>query len=265
MPVTTSAWPAVQPASARAARAATTPPKPPPPRRCRACRCRLEMYYAASNETLRGLHPRSRSRSACCATANPRPRPRTPRCSRRSARRAEGRRAREPRAALGARRRRRDRPDDAHPYGQGYTAPSKVYYAPEMSGEIADACAVDGLTDAEYRATVLRPAADAASAPGDDPAERVFLANNDFVAMNVHAYGDWAEESLLMAERALRALHAQARLARRALPQHVVAPGEGEGPVSCSRGICARARVPTIGRAQAGRVFFLSPDVTKPP
>ena len=82
-----------------------------------------------------------------------------------------------------------------------------MYYAPEMSGEIADACAVDGLTDAEYRATVLRPFADAASAPGDDPAERVFLANNDFVAMNVHyMYGDWAEESLLMAERALSRL-----------------------------------------------------------
>ena len=86
--------------------------------------------------------------------------------------------------------------------------PFKVYYAPEMSGEIADACAVDGLTDAEYRATALRPFADAAAAPGA-PGENVFLANNDYVAMNVHyMYGDWAEESLLMAERALSRLGA---------------------------------------------------------
>jgi len=35
----------------------------------------------------------------------------------------------------------------------------------------------------------------------------IFLANNDYVAQNVYyLFGDWAEESLLQSERALRRL-----------------------------------------------------------
>mmetsp|Transcript_45186 Transcript_45186/g.102025 ORF Transcript_45186/g.102025 Transcript_45186/m.102025 type:complete len:510 (-) Transcript_45186:101-1630(-) len=104
-----------------------------------------------------------------------------------------------------------DRPavwDDAF-LGEGLTAPTKVYYAPEMSGDLAQACRVPGLTEDEYRSSALHPwnptdSSLAARSGGPSPPPRVFVANNDFVAMNVHyMYGDWAEESLLMAERAL--------------------------------------------------------------
>ncbi|KAK3248455.1 hypothetical protein CYMTET_42081 [Cymbomonas tetramitiformis] len=77
----------------------------------------------------------------------------------------------------------------------GYTAPTKVYYAPELSGSLAKACNLNGLTEDEYQLTVLQPFG---------RSSRIFLANNDYVALNVHyLWGDWAEESLLMAERAL--------------------------------------------------------------
>lgn len=82
----------------------------------------------------------------------------------------------------------------------GYTAPTKVYWAPSISGSLANACGVAGLTEDEYRRTVLQPF-------GTDA--RVFLANNDWVAQDVNDFfGDWAEESLLQAERALRRLGA---------------------------------------------------------
>jgi hypothetical protein len=73
-----------------------------------------------------------------------------------------------------------------------------VYYVPEVSGSLAQACGVEGLTEAEYRATALRPLGKGV---------KLFMANNDWVAMDTrYMFGDWAEETLLQAERALLAL-----------------------------------------------------------
>jgi len=84
------------------------------------------------------------------------------------------------------------------PVGYGYTAPTKVYYSPEVSGTLEVACGVDGLSESEYRSSLLQPFGEQA---------RVFLANNDWVALNsAYLFGDWAEESLLMSERALHRL-----------------------------------------------------------
>jgi len=81
------------------------------------------------------------------------------------------------------------------PHDHGYTAPTKVYWAESISGSAAGACGVPGLTDAEYRTSVLQPLGRGAP---------LYLANNDFVSQKVdYFYGDWAEESLLQAERAL--------------------------------------------------------------
>jgi hypothetical protein len=80
-------------------------------------------------------------------------------------------------------------------HDEGYTAPTKVYWAPEISGSLANACGVDGLTEGEYRTTLLQPFG--RHAP-------IYMANNDWVAQDVtYFYGDWAEESLLQCERAL--------------------------------------------------------------
>jgi len=77
----------------------------------------------------------------------------------------------------------------------GYTAPTKVYWDAGMSGSPAGACGVDGLDDDEYRTTVLQPF-------GRDT--NVFLANNDWLSMNVRYFeGDWAQETLVQSERAL--------------------------------------------------------------
>lgn len=82
--------------------------------------------------------------------------------------------------------------------GQGYTAPTKVYYSTSMNDTMAKACNVPGLTEQEYRDTVLSPF-------GQDA--KIHVANNDWVAQEVMGfYGDWAEESLLQAERALKVL-----------------------------------------------------------
>ena len=57
------------------------------------------------------------------------------------------------------------------------------------------ACAVDGLTEDEYRSTVLQPFGKEAA---------VYLANNDFLAQqSTYFEGDWAQESLLQCEQAL--------------------------------------------------------------
>ena len=62
-------------------------------------------------------------------------------------------------------------------------------------GTLGAACAVDGLTEDEYRSTVLQPFGKAAA---------VYLANNDFLAQqSTYFEGDWAQESLLQCERAL--------------------------------------------------------------
>ena len=80
-------------------------------------------------------------------------------------------------------------------HDEGYTAPTKVYWAPSVSGSAGKACGVDGLTDDEYRTTVLQPF-------GKDVP--IYLANNDYVCQDVrYFFGDWAEETLLQAERAL--------------------------------------------------------------
>lgn len=82
--------------------------------------------------------------------------------------------------------------------GHGYTAPTKVYYSQAMGDSMAKACGVPGLTEKEYRNTVLSPFGQAA---------KIHVANNDWVAQEVMSFfGDWAEESLLQAERALKVL-----------------------------------------------------------
>ncbi|CAE7338056.1 unnamed protein product, partial [Symbiodinium pilosum] len=55
---------------------------------------------------------------------------------------------------------------------------------------------VPGLTEKEYRDSMMFPV------PGRTD---ISLANNDWVAQTIETmFGDWAEESLLQAERALR-------------------------------------------------------------
>lgn len=91
------------------------------------------------------------------------------------------------------------RPTMDHPYGRGYTAPTKVYYYPTESGTPDVACGVEGLTDDTYRDTVLRPWS------GTHP--NIFLMNNDYSCLDVrYLWGDWAEETLLQAERAVTML-----------------------------------------------------------
>lgn len=86
--------------------------------------------------------------------------------------------------------------------GHGYTAPTKVYYSldsstPGGADPLEKACGVSGLTDKEYRDSLLFPLPEL---------KQVVLANNDWSAMPVEKmFGDWAEESLLQAERALHA------------------------------------------------------------
>jgi hypothetical protein len=90
--------------------------------------------------------------------------------------------------------------------GHGYTAPTKVYYSASASvpggpDPLERACGVPGLTEAEYALSVLNPL----GSPGKSPS--ILVANNDWVATNVeNLNGDWAQESLLQAERGLRIL-----------------------------------------------------------
>mmetsp|Transcript_8226 Transcript_8226/g.12610 ORF Transcript_8226/g.12610 Transcript_8226/m.12610 type:complete len:563 (+) Transcript_8226:196-1884(+) len=90
-------------------------------------------------------------------------------------------------------------PTTDKPLGQGsYTCPTKVYYSPTISGSPANACGVPGLTEESYRDTVLQPF------KNQNLSTNLFLVNNDFVCLNArYFYGDWAEESLLQAERAM--------------------------------------------------------------
>ena len=122
---------------------------------------------------------------------------------------------------------------DQHPLGVGWTDPTKVLYEPSMSGPPDQACGgVAGLTEETYRHTVLQPfhvqPLSAVMEPDDDDSTtttnrrrrnlmtmtktntqvsetpRIFVVNNDFVCTNVrHSMGDWAEESLMQAERAM--------------------------------------------------------------
>lgn len=84
--------------------------------------------------------------------------------------------------------------------GKGYTAPTKVYYStsdftPGGPDPLEKACGVPGLDEVEYRQAVLFPTL----------SSQILVANNDWVAQNVeYLFGDWAEESLLQAERGLR-------------------------------------------------------------
>lgn len=96
-----------------------------------------------------------------------------------------------------------NRPSLDHPLGYGYTAPTKVYYEPSMSGTPDEVCGVPDLTDAEYRDRALQPWGGIVG-----KGSSVFLVNNDWVCQNVYYFfGDWAEESLLQAERAMYLLH----------------------------------------------------------
>jgi hypothetical protein len=85
--------------------------------------------------------------------------------------------------------------------GQGYTAPTKVYYSKDAStpggpDPLEAACGVPGLTEEEYRQSMLMPL------PGNP---HILVANNDWVVSEVEKLdGDWAQESLLQAERGLR-------------------------------------------------------------
>lgn len=99
------------------------------------------------------------------------------------------------------------RPTEEYPFGRGYTAPTKVLYYPTESGFPDQACNVPGLTDETYRDIVLQPwkeeDADGHKAP-NSIRDRIFLVNNDYSCLDVRYYwGDWAEESLLQAERAM--------------------------------------------------------------
>lgn len=86
--------------------------------------------------------------------------------------------------------------------GEGYTAPTKVYYstASSLAGgpdPLEKACGVPGLTEEEYRKSILMPFG----------TPNVLVANNDWVAMETERLnGDWAMESLLQAERGLKLL-----------------------------------------------------------
>ncbi|CAE7380299.1 HERC2 [Symbiodinium natans] len=85
--------------------------------------------------------------------------------------------------------------------GSGYTAPTKVYYSTDASNPggpdpLEKACGVAGLTEKEYRDSLMFPIPNRTD---------ISLANNDWVAQTTETmFGDWAEESLLQAERALR-------------------------------------------------------------
>jgi len=87
--------------------------------------------------------------------------------------------------------------------GRGLTAPTKVYYSTSESvpggpDPLEQACGIRGLTEDEYRNSMLSPLS-------GDP--RILVANNDWVAMRTEElFGDWAEESLLQAERGMRRL-----------------------------------------------------------
>jgi hypothetical protein len=109
------------------------------------------------------------------------------------------------------------RPTEKYPLGRGYTAPTKVLYYPPDSGLPDQACDVPGLTEELYRDIVLQPWKTNDLVGGGDPKkhkytnsapnsirDRIFLVNNDFSCLDVRYYwGDWAEESLLQAERAM--------------------------------------------------------------
>jgi len=85
------------------------------------------------------------------------------------------------------------RPDALQP------APEKVVYEGGDKG-LARECGVEGLTAAEYAMRVLSPVW-----------PTVWLANNDFHAQSVGGFdGDWAQDSLLLAERVLRKLQVPA-------------------------------------------------------
>lgn len=83
--------------------------------------------------------------------------------------------------------------------GKGYTAPTKVYYSTSAStpggpDPLERACGVPGLSEDEYRKSVLQPV----------PGAKVLVANNDWVAQKTEdLWGDWAMESLMQAERGL--------------------------------------------------------------
>jgi len=133
-----------------------------------------------------------------------------------------------------------NRPTLEYPLGYGSTAPTKVLYDPNISGLPQKACGLlldldnpqqqqqpsseQLITDTIYRDTVLQPwrrkkrtvqssrsqaitqqqRQKQSNKSNNNYNNNIFLINNDYVCMNVnYFYGDWAEESLLQAERAM--------------------------------------------------------------
>ena len=89
-------------------------------------------------------------------------------------------------------------PNADFPLGFGSTAPTKLLYDPAISGLPDEACGVPGLTDLTYRDRALQPWGTKFRGSS------MFLANNDWICNSAADYqGDWAEESLLQAERAM--------------------------------------------------------------
>lgn len=89
-------------------------------------------------------------------------------------------------------------PNAEFPLGFGSTAPTKLLYDPAISGLPHEACGVPGLTDLTYRNRALQPWGTKFRGSS------MFLANNDWICNSAADYqGDWAEESLLQAERAM--------------------------------------------------------------
>lgn len=77
--------------------------------------------------------------------------------------------------------------------------PAKVVYKGGDAG-LANACGVEGLTGHEYAEQVISPRF-----------PEILLANNDFHAQTAETWdGDWAQDTLLLAERGLRRLNVSA-------------------------------------------------------
>ena len=94
-----------------------------------------------------------------------------------------------------------DHDDDYKNNNKGWTNPTKVIYDPSLSGTLDQACGVPGLTPESYQRTALQPFG---LSNGDVDGQFLFLINNDFVSTQAQEYyGDWAEESLIQAERAM--------------------------------------------------------------
>ena len=141
------------------------------------CHGYLQIYYAATNETF--YYGTSGAPAEPLGIAHDQPPYEHARLERRTRRSStSSRRCSPPPASTRRRCRTRHRWSSARgrapaiKHDHGYTSPTKVYWDPSISGTLGAACAVDGLTEDEYRSTVLQPFGKEAPSP----------ANNDFLA-----------------------------------------------------------------------------------